>query len=664
MAMLTIPGSATVLALIVVFTSAAGPTPPSEHHQPQASPLEARTFREVTNQQAHKLELVGHTGGSFVDLVLDGRYAYVAMGPGVVVLDVTSASRPQPVGQIDPLGNLVASLAVSGGFLYVGTADTASRGDAGLHIFDVANPATPIELGFYRPTFGREVESIALAGPHAYVMSRGLRVVDVSDPTNPVEIGFAATPLFGAVVVAGGYAYASSSFGGEPGVFIFDVSNPTSPTEVGRLPSVEEVVEVADGAAYGTARGELLVFDVSSPATPIQVGSYPAQVPNRRSGRRVRALGDQLYVIGPSAIGPNGIAHYSWDVLDVSDRASPTPLGRYETAGVPRGLAVAGSYAYIASDGPHGLQSTLEVIDISDPAAPMQVGAYSTLGAVWGMALGARHAYVISGQTRLAGAVGLTILDVTDPRRPVPVAFLELPGRPGDVAVSGNHAYVAAGPAGLHVVDVSDPARPIHVANRPAGATGVAASGRAAVITLGRGDIRVVDVFDPVQPSSRSVPLRGQVPIKLAGSHAYIAGDNGFRIVDLSAPDSPADVGSFLTPGPILALDVADGYAVIYGDFGVWIVDVSDPGSPNQAGEYPVSHSVAAVAVAGEYAYLLGRAIGGLLVLDVSSPSQPREVGFYPLPGPPDVLTALVAARDHVYVSAGQFGLFVLNPAG
>lgn len=667
MATLTIPRSAAVLALIVVFTSAAGPPPPPRNSPARGVLLEARVSREVANQQAHNVELVGHAGGSFEDLAVDGSYVYLAMGPKVVALDVSSPSRPRPVGQIGPLANLVASLAVGGGLLYVGTADAGGRGDAGLHIFDVANPAEPIELGSFRP-IGRRAETIALAGPHAYVMSGGLRVLDVSDPTNPVEIGFAARPLFGAVVVADGYAYASSSFGGEPGVFIFDVSDPTNPTEVGRLPSVDKVLEVADGAAYATSPGDhLLVFDVSSPATPIQVGSYPAQVANRRSVRRVRALGDQLYVIGASVTGANGIAQYNWDVLDVSDRASPTPLGHYEAAGFARGLAVAGSYAYVASDGPH--HSTLDVIDISDPAGPTQVGSYSTLGEVSGVALGARHAYVISGETHLAGGrtVGLTILDVADSTRALPVGFLELTGRPGGVAVSGNYAYVAAEWAGFHVVDVSDPARPIHVANFPASATGVAASGRAAVITFGFGTIRVFDVSDPAHPLLPSIRLRGQGPIKLAGSHAYIAADNGFRIVDLSAPDRPAHIGSFPTPRPILALDVADGYAVIYGDFGVWIVDVSDPGSPNRAGDYAIGYSVAAVAVAGDYAYLRV-AGGGLRVLNISSPSQPREVGFYPLVAgrSSDIQSfpGLVAAQDHVYAPARHLGLFILKPTG
>ena len=146
------------------------------------------------------------------------------------------------------------------------------------------------------------------------------------------------------------------------------------------------------------------------------------------------------------------------------------------------------------------------------------------------------------------------------------------------VAVQGPIAYLGVGPR-LVLLDVSDPARPAVL-----GRTGV---------------------------------LPGVVQgVAVSGSHAYVAaGDGGLRVVDVSDPAHPREVGSCDTPGEAWGVAVSGSYAyVAAGDAGLRIVDVSDPAHPREVGSYDTPGSAWDVAVSGSYAYVADRD-GGLVML-------------------------------------------------
>ncbi|NIV33636.1 MAG: hypothetical protein GWN58_30575, partial [Anaerolineae bacterium] len=65
---------------------------------------------------------------------------------------------------------------------------------------------------------------------------------------------------------------------------------------------------------------------------------------------------------------------------------------------------------------------------------------------------------------------------------------------------------------------------------------------------------------------------------------------------------------------------------------GLRIIDVSDPAAPFEVGFYYTGWYALGVAVAGPYAYVANDG-SGLRIIDVSDPSAPFEVGFYDTPG-------------------------------
>ena len=96
----------------------------------------------VADTAAQNVELVGQFGGATRAVAVQGRYAYLGVGPRLVILDAADPAHPTRIGQSEVLPGVVQSVAVSGGYAYV--ADGAS----GLRIVAVSDPAHPVERGF------------------------------------------------------------------------------------------------------------------------------------------------------------------------------------------------------------------------------------------------------------------------------------------------------------------------------------------------------------------------------------------------------------------------------------------------------------------------------------------------------------------------------------
>lgn len=170
------------------------------------------------------LHVVGQIGGASYAVAVQGNYAYLGVGPRLVVLDVSDPAQPRPVGQTAMMPETVQDVHMSGTLAYV------ADGEGGLRIVDVSDPTEPRELGGYN-TDGL-ANGVAVVGPVAYVADGGgdLLILDVSDPEVPRKLG--REDLGGGngfamgVVVAGRLAFVAND---EGGLRVVDVSDPTQP---------------------------------------------------------------------------------------------------------------------------------------------------------------------------------------------------------------------------------------------------------------------------------------------------------------------------------------------------------------------------------------------------------------------------------------------------
>jgi hypothetical protein len=187
---------------------------------------------------------------------------------------------------------------------------------------------------------------------------------------------------------------------------------------------------------------------------------------------------------------------------------------------------------------------------------------------------------------------------------------------------------------------------------------GLTVAGKHVYVSVGD-SLRVLDVSNPKLPQEVGVcgglELAGRVTV--AGPYAYVAADfNGMRIIDVSHPAKPKEIGSFEGPGNVTAIAIVDKYAYL-ADYsgGLHIVDTSNPKKPRQIGRHG-DFVVGDVAVTDDYVLL---AAGELDVIDVSEPDRPKQAGSFSQDDC-DTAWSVAAAGDYVY-TISDAGLFVFR---
>ncbi|MBW2386763.1 MAG: hypothetical protein JRG92_24295, partial [Deltaproteobacteria bacterium] len=151
------------------------------------------------------------------------------------------------------------------------------------------------------------------------------------------------------------------------------------------------------------------------------------------------------------------------------------------------------------------------------------------------------------------------------------------------------------------------------------------------------------------------------IDVEVVGGLAYVAGGSGLRVIDVSNPTLPVEVGALDTPGNARGVDVVGDLAYVadssFGGGGLRVIDVSNPMLPVEIGALDTPGGGMDVEVVGEFAYLAANS-AGLRVIDVSNPTLPVEVGaLVDTAGAAQAVRAVQVVGDLAYVVDGSFGL-------
>lgn len=471
----------------------------------------------------------------------------------------------------DPTADAEA-IVYSNGYAYV------ACGYAGLIVFDVSNPTSPVRVGGY-DTDGF-AKALAIQSNKVFIADDrfGLQIVDVTNPASPVLAGkYATSGSCYDIAVSGQYAYLAAY---SSGMLVFNISNPASPQLV-------KSYNAGTTRAYGIAvngnyayvadyTNGLKIIDVSTPANPVLSGS--CAVPGQ--ARDVAVQSGYAYV----AAYTNGL-----QIINVSNPSAPSYAGGYETK-YSYGVAVEGSFAYLANSG-YGV----EIVDVSNPSVPISSGVFN------GHTGSASGVFAADGKVYVANASsGIQIVDVTEPTLPALLGSYDTHRYAYDVAVKGSYAYLAAYQDGLITVDISSPDSPVIVSTN--------------------------------KWSTYSYAHR----LDISGDTLYVAAEyDGLVVYNLSNPASPAFVTKydFVSSGYIYDVKVSGNYAFcVNGYFGstntLGVVNVSDPANPFYVGGYKTSGAAYEIDVQGQYAYLASYT-NGLQIFDISTPTSPVLKGAY-----------------------------------
>ena len=124
--------------------------------------------------------------------------------------------------------------------------------------------------------------------------------------------------------------------------------------------------------------------------------------------------------------------------------------------------------------------------------------------------------------------------------------------------------------------------------------------------------LQVIDVSIRVPSRGSSSQRRGTDRMLRSRVYAYVADDrSGLRVIDVSTPSAPVEVGFVDTPDRAWSVAVEGRYAyVVWGvsypsEGGLLVIDVSTPSAPVEVGSVGGLGDARDVAVAGGYAYVV-----------------------------------------------------------
>jgi len=495
-----------------------------------------------------------------------------------------------------------------------------------------------------------------------------VRVVDVQSPVAPQHVvdihthGLVEDLFYDA---ATGRLFLAC---GEGGLEIWDVATPAVPALLSRTEilyfGVETPVghvEVAgDIAVLECAWGYVHTVDVSDPATPVQVAfngvmGNPASDINIGTGGQVHATGAQFYVrldvdaagdisvtgqrdfdFGSGAVfGTPEVAYVGYGgsmyILDLLLPGFP-PWSVTNVGGITE-IEVRDETAFLVNQG--GMQ----VWDVAVHNAPSLLSVVDRERLYRDVDVTLPYAYVAA----LSG--GLEVFDVSDPALPaVAGTYSDVYSGTTAAEVRDGLAYLASFDEGLVIVDVSALEQTeVGRYDSPGSASDVALEGGLAILADDHGGLRIVDVSDPSAPSEVGyldgfrawrVETHGDVAyvIEAIPNQPYV-----LHTVDLSTPSSPVDLGTIALPDAAPDLTRSGELLFVAGDAGgVLVYDLAVPTAPAEITTYPVP-DVTDLEVVGDVlavaSFQVGGVDGGLYLLDVSDPMMPDLLGHLYDPG-------------------------------
>jgi hypothetical protein len=156
------------------------------------------------------------------------------------------------------------------------------------------------------------------------------------------------------------------------------------------------------------------------------------------------------------------------------------------------------------------------------------------------------------------------------------------------------------------------------------------------VYLVGPDGMWVIGVGDPENPSAVAfIPAEISNDVCVQGNYAYVAFHNhpnwdssGVKIIDISNPFDPVEVGFCVTGSIPFAVGVSGNYvylADLQSEFGLSVIDVSQPENPVEVGRcHDATHNTR-MAVSGDHVFL-SNSNHGFSVVNVSDPADPQLV--------------------------------------
>jgi hypothetical protein len=447
--------------------------------------------------------------------------------------------------------------------------------------------------------------------------------------------------------VTGNYAYCLF----RNGLVIFDIAGDSTINEVSKL--------YLGGGGYGIdldgnyayiADGTLglRIINIANSSNPVVVGTC-----STGSNFLKVDISNNMAYIGYRLNTTCGLL-----IIDVSDPFHPITIGEYNRDIYIGDMAVDGDFAYLLT-----LVPGLHILNITDPANPFPIGTCSFYGG-HGLCLSGNYAYV-----GISSVCGFKIIDVSQPSSPIVIGEYVQAGEIQHISVSGDYAFIFNTTSGyfslLEKISISNPTSPVRKARSvfPSWTNDVWISGIYAYLATENG-LKVVDISVPTSPSLIASENRTYFvhtnDICISDLYAYLAADrDGVRIMNIANPANPIFAGRFDTPGNAYGVFVQGNYAYVADYSSIQIINITNSSNPVFAGSITTPGISQAIFVAGNYAYI-GNYNQSLQIINIANPTNPVNVATFQTQGS---VNGVIVRDIYAYVAVANGDILLMSVA-
>lgn len=602
-----------------------------------------------------------HYGPGSEGLVLDmaGPYAYITPDFGNSRLfDLSDPAAPTLISTFNQ-GYSGRAVKVKGSRAYV-------AGSSRLTVFDISNPANPIQLGILSGIAGPWFGCLVLNQTHAFVgiLGGGIQMLDIRDPSLGLHGSPVATrSLPEALCLVGNYLFVAED---TAGIEVFDVSDPTNILKAAEFDTagVATGIHVIGSHAYvadGTNGLVILSLDARTNAPPEFLSQPESQsvLAGQHTQLEIAVLGSAPLAYQWWFNGTNALPGATNDSLSLGDLL-PEQAGEYMVVVSNAFGAVTSAVATLAVPTPqisllqHPQSQTLyrgtnvtlgtaaaRIPPVNDPPVIYQrfkdgtnlsdglrmSGTTSSNLNLINAAPDDSGSYrlVVTNRYGSAATSAVARLQVVAPATLESLGRCVPPGTAYGIRVSGHYAYVAAWTSGLQTLDVSNPTNLVCVGGHstPGASYELDVHGSTVYVADTTGGLRVFDVSNPTNIILLGVYSQSNAQgVCVVGNHAFVANENtGLDVLNVSDPMKIVRVGGYVPASQSIRVRVAGFFAYVLGRGILEVLDVRDLTNVVRVGGYTLQGSPYDVQVAGAFAYVANSA-RGLQVLDVSQPTN------------------------------------------
>ncbi len=571
------------------------------------------------------------------DIEVNDSLAVLATGrSGIQILDISDPVNPVIVGYYDDNRGETKYLATNDSYVYIPE-------DGGVGIIDISDPANPERISFIPGRDGFIQMGIAVNNDHVYSISKigngfYLRVIDVSDPQNSFEVGdcLIRDPSGNlSLVVKDDYAFIEGA-----GMHIFDLTDPEHPVEIGYYEELRYYRAVIHNDYLitmnrGRDNGVLVVIDVSDPTNPEVVGDHWCVQPED-----IAVNGEYVYLITEGSL---------LQIYDISNIQNPTRVVQFQTSMQGSRISVHDDIACLITIDTNGNFVGSSIIDISNPDNPDEISNITSDGYISDVVVADDLAYIASGYS------GFRIVDISDLTNPIQISSVEVEGGryAAKILVTDELAFVSMvrRSDGIIIYDISNIEEPVELGEINFWIVNHFIDNfeiieHYIIFPNYSHGLFIIDFSDPAHPflSNQYYGASAADNVCMFGNYACTISFDGhsLSITDLSDPEEPITIGEYsgdnFRPSNLCVYDSL-AYVVnnVYRSYtlhstNIRVIDVSNPEAPEEVGSFEVPKSTHSIEVINNHAYL-AQTNNRIYIMNIENLDSPYFIGHYDTPG-------------------------------